>query len=165
MKRIVLGGGCFWGVEAYFQRLKGVIDTNVGYANGNTINPTYEDLLNKIATHVEACEIFYDEKIISLTSILEHLFRFIDPTSLNQQGADKGIQYRTGVYYKTVEDKQIIDNFIDNVKSKFTLPIVVEVLEEKGFYLAEEYHQNYLINNPRGYCHVNLNLIKKDELK
>jgi len=165
MKRIVIGGGCFWGVEAYYKRLKGVIDTNVGYANGNISNPGYEDLINKIATHVEACEIFYDEKIISLNMILEHLFRFIDPTSLNQQGEDKGIQYRTGVYYQSEEDKLVIDSFIHNQQKHYNLPIMVEVLPEKMFFLAEDYHQNYLDVNPNGYCHVDLNLIKTNELK
>lgn len=165
MKRIVLAGGCFWGVEAYYKRLKGVIKTNVGYANGNISNPTYELLINKVATHAEAVEIYYDEKVISLEKILEHLFRFIDPTSLNQQGGDIGIQYRTGVYYQTEEDKIIIQEFIDERQKQYHKLICVEVLKEDNFYLAEDYHQDYLDKNPYGYCHVNLNLIKSNEAK
>lgn len=165
MKRIVLAGGCFWGVEAYYKRLKGIINTNVGYANGNTVNPTYEQLINKVATHAEAVEIYYDEKVISLRKILEHLFRFIDPTSLNKQGGDIGIQYRTGVYYQTEEDKIIIQEFIDERQKQYHNSIRVEVLKEENFYLAEDYHQDYLDKNPYGYCHVNFNLIKKEEAK
>lgn len=165
MKRIVLAGGCFWGVEAYYKRLKGVINTNVGYTNGNIENPTYQDLLSGRATHAEAIEIYYDEKIISLENILEHMFRFIDPTSLNKQGGDVGIQYRTGIYYRELEDKVIIDEFIKKMNDKYNNRVVVEVLKEAGFYLAEEYHQDYLDVNPDGYCHVDLSLIRDEEKK
>lgn len=165
IKRIVLAGGCFWGVEKYYQILKGVITTTVGYTNGNIETPRYEDLINHRATHSEACEIYYDPKIISLQEILEHMFRFIDPTSVNKQGGDIGMQYRTGVYYKSEEDKHIIEEFINQKQNQYKNKIAVEVLEETGYYLAEEYHQNYLDKNPTGYCHVNLNLIKKEEMK
>lgn len=165
MKRIVLAGGCFWGVEAYYKKLKGIIDTNVGYTNGNYENPSYEDLKKHKATHAEAVEIYYDENVISLIKILEHMFRFIDPTSINKQGGDIGIQYRTGVYYKELDDKKIIEEFIDNKNKENNGKIVVEVLKENGFYLAEDYHQDYLDVNPHGYCHVNFNVIKDDELK
>lgn len=165
MKRIVLAGGCFWGVEAYYKKLKGIIDTNVGYTNGNYENPSYEDLKKHKATHAEAVEIYYDENVISLIKILEHMFRFIDPTSINKQGGDIGIQYRTGVYYKELDDKKIIEEFIDNKNKENNGKIVVEVLKENGFYLAEDYHQDYLDVNPHGYCHVSFNVIKDDELK
>lgn len=165
MKRIVLAGGCFWGVEAYYKKLKGIINTNVGYTNGNIDFPTYEDLKYGRATHAEAVEIYYDEEVISLEKILEHLFRFIDPTSLNRQGADEGIQYRTGIYYRSDDDKQIIDKFINEMNQKYNNKVVVEVEKEAGFFLAEEYHQDYLDIHPNGYCHVNFNLIKDDEKK
>lgn len=165
MKRIVLAGGCFWGVEAYYKKLKGIIDTNVGYTNGNIPNPTYEQLKQHVATHAEAVEIFYDELVISLSKILEHMFRFIDPTSLNKQGGDIGIQYRTGVYYKDPEDLKIIETFLREKQKQYSKKIAVEVMLEKGFYLAEEYHQDYLDVNPQGYCHVNMNLITVDEEK
>lgn len=165
MKRIVIAGGCFWGVEAYFKQLKGVVKTTVGYVNGNMKNPRYEDLKQHRATHSEGCEIYYDPNEISLTQLLEHMFRFIDPTSLNRQGEDVGIQYRTGVYYQTEEDKKIIEKFIQEKQKEYDQKIVVEVEKEREYYLAEDYHQDYLNKNPHGYCHVNLNLIKEHEKK
>lgn len=165
MKRIVLSGGCFWGVEGYYIQLKGVVDTNVGYTNGNIENPAYEDLLSGKATHAEAIEIYYNEDEINLEQILEHLFRFIDPTSLNKQGGDVGIQYRTGIYYKDQDDKKVIDNFMKEMNKLYNNKVAVEVMEETGFYLAEDYHQDYLDVNPNGYCHVDFGLIKEEEKK
>ena len=165
MKEIILAGGCFWGVEAYFQRLNGVEKTIVGYTDGKTENPSYKEVCSGETNHAEACKIVYDEKIISLEKILEHFFRIIDPTSLNRQGPDIGTQYRTGVFYNDLEDKKIIEKFIENKKSDYSNPIVVDVKEEERFWNAEEYHQNYLIKNPGGYCHVNLDIIKPDEIK
>lgn len=165
IKRIVIAGGCFWGVEEYYKRLNGVIVTTVGYTNGNIDNPNYEDLLNHKATHSEACEIYYDANIISLKTILEHMFRFIDPTSVNKQGGDIGLQYRTGIYYTDASDLTLINEFIIEKQKSYAKRIAVEIEEEKGYYLAEQYHQEYLRKNPSGYCHVNLNLIKKEELK
>ena len=165
MKEIILAGGWFWGVEAYFQRLNGIEKTIVGYTDGKTENPSYKEVCTGENNHAEACKILYDEKIISLEKILEHFFRIIDPTSLNRQGHDIGTQYRTGVFYNNLEDKEIIEKFIENKKSEYSNPIVVDVKEEKRFWNAEEYHQNYLIKNPGGYCHVNLDIIKPDEIK
>jgi methionine-S-sulfoxide reductase len=165
MKRIVLAGGCFWGVEAYYKQLKGVLDTNVGYTNGNIDKPKYKDLKEHRATHAEAVEIFYDENVITLTQLLDHMFRFIDPLSFNKQGEDEGIQYRTGVYYQTEEDRITIENFMLRKKLKFGGFIAVEVKPETGFWLAEEYHQDYLDKKPNGYCHVNFGVIKPAEKK
>ncbi|MGD9605109.1 MAG: peptide-methionine (S)-S-oxide reductase MsrA [Bacilli bacterium] len=165
MKRIVIAGGCFWGVEGYYKRLKGVLDTNVGYTNGNFENPTYEDLKHHVATHAEAVEIYYDEQVISLEQILEHMFRFIDPTSINRQGGDIGIQYRTGIYYQNPEDKQIIERFLKQKNENLHGRLAVELAQEMGFYLAEDYHQDYLDHNPNGYCHVNFGLIRSNERK
>jgi peptide-methionine (S)-S-oxide reductase len=165
MKRIVVAGGCFWGVEAYYKKLKGVLDTNVGYTNGNKPNPTYEELKKHVATHAESVEIYFDEEVISLEKILEHLFRIIDPTSLNKQGEDVGVQYRTGIYYREDEDKVIIDKFMANQNKIYNNKVAVEVEKEDGFYLAEDYHQDYLDEHPLGYCHVNMNLIKPEERK
>lgn len=165
MRKIVIAGGCFWGVEAYFKALKGVIDTEVGYANGNFPNPTYEQVCSGIATHVEALALIYDEEALPLTKILEHLFRIIDPTSLNKQGGDIGIQYRTGVYYTNLEDFDVVTDFIKNAQESYKKPIVVEVEPLKSFDLAEIYHQDYLDKNPKGYCHVDLNLITAEEKK
>ncbi len=165
IQRIVLAGGCFWGVQEYFKRLKGVATTTVGYVNGNIKNPTYEDLKKMKATHAEACEIYYDKEQISLSTLLNHMFRFIDPLSVNKQGGDKGIQYRTGIYYQDQNDKEEIDEFIKKQEEKYNQKLAVEVQVEDGYYLAEEYHQDYLAKNPHGYCHVNMNLISEDEKK
>ena len=165
MKEIILAGGCFWGVEAYFQRLNGVIKTEVGYTDGISESPTYKEVCSGTTNHAEACKIIYDENIITLEKILEHFFRIIDPTSLNRQGHDIGTQYRTGVYYKTDEDKEITEKFILSKAKDYKKPIVVDVKKESRFWDAEEYHQNYLIKNPGGYCHVDLDLIKEEEIK
>ncbi|MDD4212345.1 MAG: peptide-methionine (S)-S-oxide reductase MsrA [Bacilli bacterium] len=165
LKRIVFGGGCFWGVEAYFKRLKGVTKTTVGYANGNKENPTYEELKLHIATHVEACEIYYDSQVISLEVLLRHLFRIINPYTLNRQGHDIGIQYRSGIYYKDNDDLKIIQTFIENEQKNDLRRIVVEVKLEQEYYLAEDYHQDYLTKNPNGYCHVDLRLLRNEETK
>lgn len=163
MKKIIyLAGGCFWGVEAYYQQLKGVLNTAVGYANGNIKNPSYQDLLQGIATHAETVKIEYDSLIITLEQLLEHFLRFVNPYSLNRQGNDIGIQYRSGVYFTSADDKLIIQNYF---QSRLDDTHKIEVTTLIDFYLAEEYHQDYLIKNPNGYCHVNLNLINDDEKK
>src|SRR5574344_920468 len=105
-KIIYLAGGCFWGNEAYFKKLKGVLDTEVGYANGNIANPTYHDLKAHIATHAETVKIVYDDLIITINKILEHFLRFVDPYSIDHQGEDFGHQYRTGVYYNDPLEKE-----------------------------------------------------------
>ncbi len=165
MSKIVLAGGCFWGVEAYYQRLKGIEKTKCGYANGIIENPSYTQVKTGSTEFVEAVEIYYDDSIISFENLLEHLFRFIDPTSLNKQGGDIGTQYRTGIYYENEADKERALKFIAAKQKFYKKPIVVEVKPLLNFYEAEEYHQKYLDKNPMGYCHVNLNLIKPEEKK
>lgn len=164
-RRIILAGGCFWGVEAYYQRLKGILTTNVGYANGNIENPTYEQVCSGVATHAEVVEVIYNDSEISLEKVLEHFFRMIDPFALNKQGNDIGIQYRSGIYYENLEDKLVIDKFLKTEQSKYKKPFAVELKPLENYYLAENYHQDYLIKNPTGYCHINLNIIKPEELK
>lgn len=164
-KRLILAGGCFWGVEAYYQKLKGIITTNVGYANGNIENPTYEEVCSGQATHAEVVAVIYNSSQISLEKVLEHFFRMIDPFSLNKQGNDIGVQYRSGLYYESLEDKKIIETFIKKEQEKYDKKIVVEVEELQNYYLAENYHQNYLIKNPTGYCHIDMSLIKPEEMK
>ncbi|MDY0074521.1 MAG: peptide-methionine (S)-S-oxide reductase MsrA [Acholeplasmataceae bacterium] len=165
MKKIILAGGCFWGVEGYFNQLKGIHDTTVGYIDGNKKHPTYQEVCAGIASHAEAIEVIYDETIISLEKVLEHFFRIIDPFSRNRQGHDIGRQYRTGIYYENEMDKKII---IDYMVSYFKdqLPRVqTEVKPSLDFEEAEAYHQDYLKKNPGGYCHVDLNLAKPEEKK
>ena len=110
MKTIYLAGGCFWGVERYFSLAKGIVSTEVGYANGTKDNPKYEDLKKGLDDASETVKIIYDEKVISLEKILELYLRVVDPYSVNKQGEDEGIQYRSGIYYLDEEDKKIIVN-------------------------------------------------------
>lgn len=156
MKDIYFAGGCFWGVEEYFSRIDGVIDTEVGYANSKVENPSYELVCSGVTDSAETVKIIYDENIISLEKLLEKLFLVIDPTLLNRQGNDIGSQYRTGIYYNKDEDFEIINSYIDRIKNNYDKDILTEVLKIKNFYPAEEYHQDYLKKNPNGYCHIKL---------
>lgn len=159
-RTIYLAGGCFWGVEAYFQRIPGVVDAVSGYANGRTQNPSYEDVIRG-AGHAETVKVTYDADRLSLADILQYYFRIIDPTSLNKQGNDRGAQYRTGVYYTDAADKATIQQALDALQQKYSRPLVVENLPLQNFYEAEEYHQDYLAKNPNGYCHIDVR--KADE--
>lgn len=165
MKKIWLAGGCFWGVEAYFQQLKGVLETKVGYGQGILENPTYQQVCSGTTGYTEVCEIVYDEDIIPLPKVLEHFFRIIDPTTLNRQGPDQGTQYRTGIYYSDIGENGLILHFIIDMQKYYTENIVVEIQPVLNFYPAEEYHQNYLQKTAGGYCHVNLRLAKPEEKK
>ncbi|MBC8588719.1 peptide-methionine (S)-S-oxide reductase MsrA [Paratissierella segnis] len=158
MKEIYLAGGCFWGVEEYFSRINGVVDTQVGYANGTVPNPSYEEVCTGTTGHAETTYIKYDENTITLQRLLERFWRVIDPTSFNKQGNDIGSQYRTGIYYTNGEDLLIIGKSLEGVESKYNKPIVTEILPLKSFYDAEEYHQDYLKKNPGGYCHIDMSI-------
>lgn len=162
MKTIYFAGGCFWGVEKYFSLVKGVMLTKVGYANGKLDNPTYEDLKQGLDTASETVKIDYDESLISLEKLLELYLRVVDPYSVNKQGEDEGLQYRTGVYFVNDEDEKIISQYLsDCLNSDFK----IEILPLKRFYLAEKYHQKYLDKNPGGYCHISMAKLKKEEMK
>lgn len=154
MKSIVFAGGCFWGVEAYFKQIEGVTDTEVGYIAGEG-ETTYKEVCNA-SGHAEAVYITYDNEMISLKKLLDHLFNIIDPTLINKQGPDVGVQYRTGIYNYQSEDITFINNYIAVRQKEYKKPIVIELLTGLEFYSAEEYHQNYLDKNTNGYCHVNL---------
>ena len=162
MKIIYFAGGCFWGVEKYFSMARGVLDTKVGYANGTLPNPTYEDLKHGKDNASETVMIMYDESQISLEKLLELYLRVVDPYSINKQGEDIGVQYRTGVYYIDMSEKDIIKNYF---KEELNNDYKIEVLPLASFYLAEEYHQDYLDKNPQGYCHINMAKLKDDERK
>jgi len=157
LKEIALAGGCFWGVDEYFSRKKGVISTKAGYANGIKENPTYNEVCTGRTGHAETVLVKYDEAVIGLTDVLEKFFKVIDPTILNRQGNDRGTQYRTGIYYLDEADIPVIEGFIESKRKEYSDPIVTEVLPLKNFFDAEEYHQDYLKKNPRGYCHIDLN--------
>lgn len=165
LHKIYFAGGCFWGTEAYFSRLRGVINTLCGYANGNVEDPTYERVCQGNTGYAETVMIEYDHDIISLDKLLTEFFKTINPTAINRQGNDVGTQYRSGIYYDNVHDYSIVKLFLVNQQKNYKAPIVIELLPLRCFYLAEEYHQQYLNKNPSGYCHVNLNLINKRDLK
>lgn len=159
LRDIWFAGGCFWGVQAYFDRVYGVASTSVGYANGKNDAPTYEELGN--SGHAETVHIRYDPNKVSLKQLIERLFTVIDPTSVNRQGGDIGEQYRTGIYYRNREDKETILSAIYTEQAKHIAPIATQILPLAHYYLAEEYHQSYLEKNPNGYCHINLSEINK----
>ncbi len=152
-KKIVLAGGCFWGLEELIRTRSGVVNTEVGYTGGKMENPTYENHQG----HAEAVEIEYDPKITSYKKLLDFFFQIHNPTTLNQQGNDKGTSYRSAIFYGNEEEKKEAKKFIEIVnKSKRWKDPVVTALEPLGkFYKAEDYHQDYLQKNPGGYtCHA-----------
>lgn len=159
MKKIVLAGGCFWGVEEYFSRIDGVIETKVGYTNGYTKDPSYEEVCNQLTGHAEVCHLTFDERIIDLEGILNKFWGIINPIVENRQGPDIGSQYRTGIYYVDDKDLPIILKTRDEQQKLYDMPIVTEIEKLKSFYMAEEYHQKYLKKNPRGYCHIDLSKV------
>ncbi|MDT8336487.1 MAG: peptide-methionine (S)-S-oxide reductase MsrA [Candidatus Izemoplasmatales bacterium] len=161
MKKIILAGGCFWGVQAYYDKVAGVKNTETGYIDGKFPNPTYEQVCNG-SNHAEAVKIEFDETEVSLKRILDHFFQIIDPTLLNRQGNDIGKQYRTAIFYDNEEDLNFINDYISKVKNNYNKPIKTEVKLAPEFYTAEAYHQKYLRKNPCGYCHIDLSLV--DEL-
>ena len=158
MKEIYLAGGCFWGVDAYFQRIDGIVETESGYANGNTENPTYEEVCRMNTGFAEAVKLIYDETVIALPEVLQRYFKIIDPTTIDRQGGDTGNQYRTGIYFVDPLDEVVIKDQLDQLAKKYEDKIQVEVMPLQNYYKAEEYHQDYLKKNPRGYCHINLAL-------
>lgn len=160
-KEIYLAGGCFWGTEKYFANINGVIETDVGYANGHIENPTYEEVCRGDTGHTETVRVVYDPQIVSLGFILELYYEVIDPISINRQGGDVGPQYRTGIYYVDNDDKDIIFKSIKELQTKYIEPIGIEVMGLENYYTAEEYHQKYLDKNPKGYCHIGPEKFKK----
>ena len=158
---IYLAGGCFWGVEEYMERIDGIVDASSGYANGRTENPSYEDVMYKDTGHAETVEVKYDSEKIDLVDILLYYFKAINPTTLNKQGNDVGSQYRSGIYYKDSSQKEIIDRVVESVQKNYEKEIVVEVLPLENYYIAEDYHQDYIKKNPNAYCHVDLKEAEK----
>ena len=154
MAEIYLAGGCFWGLEEYFSRISGVLQTSVGYANGQVETTNYQ--LIKETDHAETVQVVYDEKVVSLREILLYYFRVIDPLSVNQQGNDRGRQYRTGIYYLDEEDLPTIYALVQEQERMLGRKIAVEVEKLRHYILAEDYHQDYLKKNPGGYCHIDV---------
>ena len=162
MKTIYLAGGCFWGMEHFFSLAKGIVNTEVGYANGTLDNPKYEDLKHGLDNASETVKVDYDENVISLEKILELYLRVVDPYSVNKQGEDEGVQYRSGIYFLDKKDEDVILKHFKNVLRD---DYKIEVKKLQKFYPAEEYHQDYLNKNPQGYCHINMMKLKPEERK
>ena len=153
-KDIYFAGGCFWGTEHFFKQIEGVTFTETGYANGNTPAPTYKEVYTDTTGSVETVHVGYDPEVISLDFLVRMFFKAIDPTLLNRQGEDIGTRYRTGIYHQDISDLPDIMKVYDEVASEYEVPLAVEVLPLKNFHRAEDYHQDYLENNPDGYCHL-----------
>ena len=153
MKTIYFAGGCFWGTQKYFDQFEGVVKTEVGYANGPDAAPSYEDVCAS-SGHAETVLVEFDESVISLEQLIKYYFLVIDPTSVNRQGHDVGIQYRTGIYYSDPDMLETIGKAYDEEETRVGAPLAVEVEPLKNFFTAEEYHQKYLDKNPGGYCHI-----------
>ncbi len=153
IKQAVLAGGCFWGMQDLIRKQPGVVATRVGYTGGSVDNPTYENHTG----HAEAVQIDFDDSQTSYRDILDFFFQIHNPTTLNQQGNDRGTAYRSAIFYANDEEKRQAQDFIDIVNSsgRWPDPVVTTLEPLKQFYLAEDYHQDYLIKNPDGYtCHV-----------
>ena len=152
-KTIYLAGGCFWGMQKFFDQFDGVIRTEVGYANGPDNAPTYQQVCSD-SGHAETVRIDYDASRISLEELLNYYFMVIDPLSVNRQGGDRGIQYRTGIYYVEGDQLPQIEKVYRREEEKAGAGLAVELKPLENFFSAEEYHQKYLDKNPGGYCHI-----------
>lgn len=151
------GGGCFWCVEAIFERVAGVQDVISGYAGGHVANPTYKEVTTGLTGHAEVIQISYDPDQVSFTELLEIFFKTHDPTTLNRQGADVGTQYRSVVFYHHEEQRKKAEMVISDLEGAgiWDDPIVTKVEPFSDFYKAEDYHQEYFENNPgQGYCRI-----------
>jgi len=154
------GGGCFWCVEAIFERVKGVKEVESGYSGGNVTNPTYKMVTSGTTGHAEVVQITFDPTVVSYLELLEIFFRTHDPTSLNRQGADVGTQYRSVVLYHNDHQLQLAREVLNKLESEgiWSDPVVTELTPFEKFYSAEAYHQEYFENNPdQGYCRVVIN--------
>ncbi len=162
MQMICLAGGCFWGMQKFFDQFPGVEETQVGYANGPDRAPSYQEVCRD-SGHAETVRIAYDPARIPLTELLGYYFMAIDPLSVNKQGEDEGIQYRTGVYYTDPGQLEVIRSVFREQEARLGAPLAVELAPLANFFPAEEYHQKYLDKNPAGYCHLSGSLFTLGE--
>jgi len=160
-REIYLAGGCFWGMQAFFDQVEGVLSSVVGYANGHKGAPTYEEVCSQKTGFAETLKLVYDDTLVTLDKLLDCFFMVIDPCSLNKQGEDEGDQYRSGIYYSDPRDREVIVAYMAKIAPAYQQPLVTETAALRNFYPAEEYHQNYLEKNPQGYCHIDLSLFKQ----
>lgn len=152
---IYFAGGCFWGTEHFLKQIRGVELTEVGYANGNIANPSYEQVCSGNTNFAETVKVVYNPKEVGLPLLIDLYFKTIDPTSVNRQGNDRGSQYRTGIYYTNKDDLPVIQSAVQVLAKNYSKPLAVEVKPLSNFYKAEDYHQDYLDKHPEGYCHIN----------
>lgn len=164
MKTIFLAGGCFWGMQKFLDQFGGVTFTEVGYANGPDTAPSYREVCDN-SGHAETVRVEYDEAVLSLPELLRFYFQVIDPVSVNRQGMDAGIQYRTGIYYTDEDQLPAIEAVCKEVEQKVGAPLAVEVGPLENFFPAELYHQKYLDKNPGGYCHIPARYFHLEEKK
>ena len=157
-REIYLAGGCFWGAQGYLRRLPGVLETEVGYANSVEPNPTYEQVCSGNTEAAETVRVVYDADKLPLPLLLQAYFASINPTNVNHQGNDVGTQYRTGIYWVNDEDEAVARVALDELQGTCDAPVAVEAMALESFYPADTLHQDYLIKNPHGYCHIDLNL-------
>jgi len=157
----VLAAGCFWGVQAYFDEVPGVILTTVGYTGGDVVNPTYEQVCMHNTGHAEAAKIEFDPHVISYGDILRQFFRMHDPTQIGGQGPDIGENYRSAIFYLNDEQKKIAESVKVESQTKFKKSIATEITKAGPFYPAEEYHQKFFQKTGIGACHVPYAPIKK----
>ncbi len=148
------GAGCFWHIELAFSKIPGVLDTEVGYAGGDTDNPTYKDVCTDTTGHAEVVRVTFDPTKVTYTDLLDTFWKIHDPTQLNRQGPDTGTQYRTVIFYHTKEQKSQAEASKKALQKKLSKPIMTEILPTKNFYRAEEYHQRYLIKRGKDSCYV-----------
>ncbi len=154
-QEIVLGGGCFWCIEAVFQLFKGIISVKSGYAGGKLLKPNYTLVSTGLTGYVEVVDVIFDDSIISFERLLTIFFAAHDPTTRNRQGHDIGTQYKSVIFYMTEEQKKEAEDFIKKIQKEYEKPIVTEIKKLDKFYDAEDYHKNYFKSNPdKGYCQV-----------
>ena len=159
-RTIYLAAGCFWGAQHYLKQIRGVVETQTGFANGETENPVYEEVYTDRTGYAEAVRVVYDPEVLPLRKLLQLYFLSIEPTSVNRQGDDCGTRYRTGIYY---EDPALLPDILAVTEAKaqqLGQPLAVEVGPLLQFFPAEDYHQDYLIKHPTGYCHISPKLMR-----
>jgi len=160
MKKCGFAAGCFWGVEHAFKQVEGVISTTVGFQGGNSTDPSYREVCDQNTNHAEVVQVTYDESIVTLKRLLDAFFFMHDPTQLNKQGPDIGTQYRSALFPTDEVQKKEMLTYLEELKGKYSSPVVTTI-EEGIFFSAEEMHQDYLANNPTGYCHIGLDTFAK----